>query len=106
MNIAIDYDGTWTRDPTLFAEFARAAMGRGHTVVLLTGRSDDPDDPRWAEEVRREIGGLMPIVFAGNQWKREALKRAGFDGHVVFIDDNPEYIAPQDPRMIVNKVSG
>jgi hypothetical protein len=58
--------------------------------VLVTGREDIPG---FAEPVRALVGDIMPIVFAGGSWKREAAKAAGWDVDI-WIDDNPTYIAP------------
>jgi len=89
--IAIDFDDTFTADVKLWQIFIKYAKSRGHICVCVTGRSDEG---QWGAEVRREIGGLIPIVFAGRKWKRDAAKEAGFDVDI-WIDDNPEYIAEQ-----------
>jgi hypothetical protein len=39
--LAIDFDGTWTRDPVFFREMVERAKAKGHTCVLVTGRSDE-----------------------------------------------------------------
>jgi hypothetical protein len=104
--IGIDYDGTFSRDPELWKGFARAAHLRGHACVLVTGRSDDQITPagtsRWGDVVRTAVGDLMPIVFAGLTWKREAAKSAGYTVDI-WIDDNPEYIGPQDKSITAHK---
>ena len=99
MLIAIDYDGTFSRDPVLFR--ALVALGRrmGHAFVLVTGRSNEG---QWGAEVRREGGDLMPIVFAANGWKRAAAERAGHKVDV-WIDDHPESIAKQHMLMAEQK---
>lgn len=96
MLIAIDYDGTFSRDPVLFR--ALVALGRrmGHAFVLVTGRSNEG---QWGAEVRREVGDLMPIVFAANGWKRAAAERAGHKVDV-WIDDMPEGIGRLDLAVI------
>lgn len=91
MIIAIDYDNTLTADPEGWTQFIKMMQARGHEVVCVTGRSDIGE---WGEEVRREIGGLVKIVFSGNQWKRAAAEKAGWKVNV-WIDDMPEYIAKQ-----------
>lgn len=103
--LAIDYDGTWTRDPVFFREMVERAKAKGHTCVLVTGRSDEA---QWGAEVRREIGDLMPILFCANKWKRPILDawlvdRRMAGAHVVSVDDSPEYFAEQDPRRCVNR---
>lgn len=102
---AIDFDGTWTRARHTLTQFVSIAQMCGHTCILVTGRSDEPP---WGDEVRREIGDIMPILFCAGKWKRPALdawliekRMAG--AHVVAIDDSPEYFAAQDPMMTVNR---
>ena len=95
----IDYDGTFSADPDGFRAIVALLLARGHVCVLVTGRSDEA---QWGAEVRRAVGDIMPIVFAGNAWKRDAAKRAGFDVNV-WIDDHPEYIGPQDPATVAMK---
>jgi len=92
MLFAVDFDGTFSRDPVLFR--ALVALGRrmGHTFVLVTGRSDEG---QWGAEVRRAVSDLMPIVFANNGWKRAAAEAAGYKVDV-WIDDMPEGIGRLD----------
>lgn len=73
MIFGIDFDGTFSRDPELFRLFVSALRARGHTAVLVTGRSDEG---RFGAEVRCAVGDLMPIVFAGMVWKRKACEKA------------------------------
>lgn len=94
MKLAIDFDGTYTADPCFFRELMALAARHGHACVIVTGRSDEPP---WGDQVR-ESAGAVPIVFAAGGWKRSAALRAG---HAidVWIDDVPEYVAPQlDPE--------
>lgn len=97
MIIAIDYHGTFSRDIVGFRAFVKSFQARGHVCVLVTGIEDGD---RYAAEVRRDVGDLMPIVFAAGAWKKQAAKAAGFDVDI-WVDDNPEYIAEQDPRRCV-----
>lgn len=97
MTIAIDFDGTFAADPVLFGHFVNDALRMGHTCLILTGRSDEGE---YGDEVRRLVrqhlnDANIPIVFAGMAWKRDAAKARGFNVDV-FIDDTPEYIAPQN----------
>jgi hypothetical protein len=95
----VDFDGTFARDPEGFRLFVRMMRERGHAFVLVTGRSDEG---QWGAEVRREVRELMPIVFAADGWKRAAAERAGYRVDV-WVDDHPEYVAPQDPRLTQRK---
>ncbi len=96
MRFAIDFDGTFAADPELFRTLIAAIHARGHDCVLVTGRSDTPP---WGDEVRALVGALLPVVFAGGDWKRNAARRAGL-AIDVWIDDHPEYVAPQDPDVL------
>ena len=85
---AIDYHGTFSSDPELFRLLVARIQQAGHTCVLVTGIGDGD---RYAAEVRSEVRGLMPIVFANGAWKEEAAKLAGFAVDI-WIDDRPEGI--------------
>lgn len=102
----IDFDGTFSTDPTLFRAFVKLLRERGHEAVLVTGRSDEG---RWGADVRREVNGLIPIVFAGTAtgpgtgMKQSAAEKAGY--HVdVWIDDHPESVgATKKPAMTAER---
>ena len=97
MIIGIDYHGTFSLDPDYFRAIVPIGKARGHAYVLVTGIADGD---HYAAEVKREVGNLMPIVFAAGRWKREAALAAGFKIDV-WMDNDPEYIAEQDPRRCV-----
>lgn len=100
ITIAIDFDNTWTANPALWRNFiADAQQIWGYTVVCVTGRSDEG---KWGSEVREAIDGLIPIVFAGHQWKRTAALNAGYKVDI-WIDDTPEYIAEQQILLASQK---
>lgn len=96
MVFGIDYDGTFSADPDAFREMVKALRARGHTCVLVTGRSDEGG---WGIAVKQAVGDLMPIVFAANKWKAKAAEARGFKVDV-WIDDNPEGIRPADVHMV------
>lgn len=89
MVVAFDFDGTWTRDPVFWRAVVALLLASGHACVMVTGRSDAD---RWGAEVRREIGNLMPIVFAAGGWKDAAARRAGLIVDV-WVDNEPSGIA-------------
>lgn len=86
----IDYDQTFAADPEMFKAFVGLIKAHGHIPVLVTGREDSHG---FGEPVRALVEDLMPIVFAGGSWKRDAAKAAGYEVDI-WIDDNPTYIAP------------
>lgn len=81
MRIAIDYDGTITRDPSLLIAFIRLAMAGGHDVVCVTMRSAD-----------QAIQNLpCPVIYTDCEKKGFFMEKSG--RHVdVWIDDHPEMI--------------
>lgn len=102
LTFAIDFDGTLARDLALFGRLIRMLHQAGHVAVLVTGRSDMTPH---AAEVRAVMAGLpeIPLVFAGPNWKRTAAIGAGYEIDI-WIDDMPEYIAPQDPEAPMVKI--
>jgi len=46
------------------------------------------------EEVKTSIGRFVPIIFDGNDWKRDAALKAGYDVDI-WIDDSPEIVGKQ-----------
>jgi hypothetical protein len=84
MNIAIDYDSTYTQDPELWNEFIASSQARGHSVICVTMRYPDCPEER--------IEGLpIPVYYTGRGAKMPFVKR--LDLHVdVWIDDNPAWI--------------
>lgn len=81
MRIAVDHDGTITRDPSLFLAFIRAALANGHEVLCVTMRS--PDQPLEAMP--------CPIIYTDCEKKGFFMEKSG--RHVdVWIDDHPEMI--------------
>lgn len=91
MIIAIDYDNTYTGDPITFNGIIDLFKAAGHTVVCVTGRDANSV---MAEPVVNSIGKLVPIVFAGKEWKRDAAIKRGYNVNI-WIDDIPEMVAKQ-----------
>lgn len=89
MIIAIDYDNTYTAAPELWNEVIRLFQTAGHIVICVTARPDTMGQP-----VIDSIGKLVPIIFAGAEWKRTAAEKRGYKVNI-WIDDSPEYIAQQ-----------
>lgn len=75
MNIAIDYDGTYTEDPALWNGFISQAMERGHNVTCVTMRY--PHEP-------------IEMPCAVFYTSRKAKARA-FDADI-WIDDSPHWL--------------
>lgn len=92
MILAIDYDSTYTLDSNFWDHIISLFLERGHTVICVTGRSKDGvmDQP-----VLNSIGKLVPVIFAGPDWKRDATLKRGYKVDV-WVDDMPEMIAKQN----------
>jgi len=83
MVIGIDYDGTITLAPDFWLEFINAAMNEGNKVIIVTGRE--------ASQPIKVHG--IPVVYAGDTFKREAAENEGYFVDV-WIDDEPGHIEP------------
>ncbi len=91
MIIAIDYDGTYDRDPAAWDK-AILALQDTATIICVTSRTEEQGQP-----VLSSIGkvvGTAHCIFAGRKWKRDAAKEAGFEVDV-WIDDMPATIERQ-----------
>ena len=63
MNIAIDYDDTYSADPELWQMFIVRAHSRGHNCYIVTCRRD-------TEENRQEVYGDADEPSTGLHWGR------------------------------------
>ena len=86
LTIAIDFDGTFAEDPEAFREIVEVFQARGHRCIMVTNRPEE-----WGQDVRRLVGDLMPIVFAGRFSKTGAAYRHGYDVDI-WMDDMPHVI--------------
>lgn len=78
MKIALDYDGTFTRDPAFWMQFIHNAKAQGHEVKILTMRFK-------SEPIEHAIP--CDIIYTGRK-----AKRAFFRDADIFIDDQPEFL--------------
>jgi|HubBroStandDraft_2_1064218.scaffolds.fasta_scaffold674890_2 hypothetical protein len=83
MKIALDYDGTYTRDHKFWRAFATNAIAAGHDVRVVT--------QRYPEEEVPDVGVL--VVYTHRVPKRIHLATAGWLPDI-WIDDHPEWIDP------------
>ena len=83
MNLAIDYDDTWTKDPYLWDTFVGIALHRGHQVFIATGRSER-DELVAGFDVPRGIR----VIYCDRDYKEQVLLRNGIKIDV-WIDDSP-----------------
>lgn len=108
MVFGIDFDGTFNADPQLFALLVKTMRARGHSAVIVTGRSDEG---RYGTEVRETLEHACatvgeeppPVVFAGAKWKVDAAKEAGYAVDV-WMDDHPQFVGRQDGLLMAGKL--
>lgn len=92
MNISIDFDDTYTRDPLMWNKFILDARAHGHTVYCVTARGES--FPEEVEEVLATIGRLVGqdnCIFTDGKQKRQVCLNKNINIHV-WIDDMPEAI--------------
>lgn len=88
MNIAIDYDGTWTLDPPTWAGVVDSLTSQGHRVWCVTKRYED-----LAGDIRATM--RVPIVYVQHgQAKHAACAERGIVIDV-WIDNSPASIMPR-----------
>jgi hydroxymethylpyrimidine pyrophosphatase-like HAD family hydrolase len=89
MNIALDYDNTYTRDPEFWRMVISAAQYRGHTVYCVTART-----PNQSQEVYDSIGKVIGgdnCYFTSMGAKKDYMFSKGISIDV-WIDDMPFFI--------------
>lgn len=87
MLLALDYDDTFTRDKQFWWDFIVSAQKRGHSVIVVTARSE-----QWRKEVEDDLGDMVEaILCTGGKAKHPFAYAAGFMPSV-WIDDQPQWI--------------
>ena len=89
MNISLDFDNTYTRDPKFWNNFIELSKQSGHTIYCVTARS-----PREGLEVFNTIGKLIGedhCYFTSMTAKRNYMFKQGISIDV-WIDDMPFFI--------------
>lgn len=89
MNLALDYDDTYTRDPEFWNLMIDLAQHRGHKVYCITARSE-----RHSEEVLTDLArrpGRDSILFTGGRAKKSFAYSRGISIDV-WIDDSPFFV--------------
>lgn len=86
LTIAIDYDLTFTADPSMWRGFMALAEVRGHSIICVTGRltPPGPDEPKIPCPV---------ICCRDGEPKRRAAARHKIEVDI-WIDDSPGMIEP------------
>lgn len=91
MIIAIDYDGTYTKDPDLWLAFIEKAQARGHKVILVTMRENAEAGPGWSPIDERLLFIVDEDYYTDLEAKKPYLDRLGIKPDI-WIDDSPEWV--------------
>lgn len=86
MNIALDFDDTYTRDPGFWNDFINRAKDRGHDIRIVTFRKGVMTDPALDYLAR-----TIPVIYTEYTPKRKFTNNLGWIVDV-WIDDSPEFI--------------
>jgi hypothetical protein len=105
MTISIDFDRTFSADPTLWGEFARKSAAEGNTVVMISRRPDTPED---RETITGTLGDYAPafsqvLLVGSDTLKADAARAAGIAVDV-WVDDSPQYIRSLESRAAPDAV--
>ncbi|MGZ8888080.1 MAG: hypothetical protein ACXW1D_00825 [Halobacteriota archaeon] len=87
MNIGLDYDDTYTRDPIAWDTFIKLMCSRGHYVYIVTWRFEDETELN-IDILNNETDG---VYFTGRRAKEKFMYERGIRIDV-WIDDNPRAI--------------
>ena len=93
MNIALDFDDTYTRDPDFWDQFIHNAKQRGHDVRIVTFRKRTMVDP-----ALNYLAQSIPVIYTEYTQKRKFTNSMGWMVDV-WIDDSPEFIV--NPVVLV-----
>lgn len=80
LNIALDYDGTWTEHPAFWDAFRALARGYGHKVTIVTMRT--PSEP---------VEASGAVIYTSRRAKLKYAEENGIDVDI-WIDDNPGWL--------------
>jgi len=94
LNIALDWDDTFTADPEGFKAIIRCFQSLGHSVIIVTLRDNQDTDDRMSE-LRDKYG--VEVIFCAGQSKERIIRELGLQINI-WIDDNPRYIVNDYPN--------
>ncbi len=89
MNIALDYDNTYTADPRLWSFFIVKAKALGHKIFIVTLRSEEEDRDDDTDFLNDYYG--VPFVWCNGVAKKQVVEKMGIKIDI-WIDDMPDTI--------------
>lgn len=91
MIIALDYDNTFSADRDLWRQFIRLAQSRGHRVIGVSGRHDEP---LHREALAADFPAGLEVILCNHCTKRPIVEALGIKVDI-WIDDYPEGIVEE-----------
>lgn len=88
MIIALDFDDTYTADPSLWDTFISECLSRSHRVLIVTCRHGTEES---REVVLENLGLDVPVYYTGHAPKRWFMEQLGVKVDI-WIDDRPEFV--------------
>lgn len=87
MRIALDYDGTYTRDPNLWNKFILMFKNAGHQINFVTMRFPSEGFEKWLSDTI----DFCSIIYTSRKAKKIYCEENDihFD---IWIDDHPEWL--------------
>lgn len=89
MNISLDFDDTYTRDPEAWDKFIKIMRDAGHKVYCVTMRNGE--DPWEMIEVWEALNGKVNAVYGTNRDSKKEFMAGHGIWIDVWIDDNPYF---------------
>lgn len=90
LNIAIDYDETYTADPALWYQFIQLAKAAGHNPFICTYRDERYDKDETLEFLEQDDLEVVYTRGVAKKWWCEQF--TGLDPVHIWIDDKPNRI--------------
>lgn len=88
LNIALDFDDTFTADPVLWGNFIKSAKLRGHQVFCVTARRESEENIDTINAQFDHWGCQIPIFFCNLASKLDQMEGRGIKIDI-WIDDSP-----------------
>lgn len=104
MNIALDYDGTYTADPSFWDDFIELATIAGHQIIIVTARNELLDKN---EELESLEADEVRVIYCDGVAKKHVILMLQSRGEEdlkidIWIDDKPESIVANSPTTLEN----